>query len=122
MTQRGLGLNLSTKDSIRKGSCRGREKRVEVLIRIDHLQNQAIQRENRTDGDLRRKPGHRVTNAHAYNQSLKRRSMISLYFCGTDLKAQFVNAGTHMSGVSGRGPTCTKAYIEPISVYDRLFG
>jgi hypothetical protein len=70
----------------------------------------------------RRQPGYRVTNAHAYNQSLKRRGMISLYFCGTDLKAQFINARPHTPGVSGREPTCTQGYIELIFTFYRLFG
>ena len=70
----------------------------------------------------RRKPGYQVTNAHAYNQSLKRRGMISLYFCGTDLKGQFINARPHTPGVSGREPTYTQGYIELIFTFYRLFG
>jgi hypothetical protein len=70
----------------------------------------------------RRKPGYQVTNAHAYNQSLKRRGMISLYFCGGDLKAQFINERTRTPGVSGRMPTYTDAYIQLIFTYYRLFG
>lgn len=35
----------------------------------------------------REKPGYRVTNAHAYNQSLRKRGMISLYFSVGELKA-----------------------------------
>jgi hypothetical protein len=70
----------------------------------------------------RRKPGYRVINARAYNQSLKRRGMISLYFCGGDLKAQFINARTHTAGVSGRVPTYTEAYIQIIFTFYRLFG
>lgn len=39
----------------------------------------------------RKKPDYRVTNAHEYNQSLKKRGMISLYFPSGDLKTQFIN-------------------------------
>jgi hypothetical protein len=38
----------------------------------------------------RKKPGYRVANARAYNQSLKQRGMSSLYVPGGDLKAQFI--------------------------------
>lgn len=70
----------------------------------------------------RKKPDYRVTNAREYNQSLKKRGMISLYFPVGDLKAQFINAITHTHGVSGRGPTYTAGYIELIYTFYRLFG
>ena len=68
------------------------------------------------------KPGYRVTNARAYNQSLKKRGMISLYVPGGDLKAQFINTKIRTPGVSGREPTYTTAYIELILTFYRLFG
>jgi len=46
-----------------------------------------------------RKPGYRVTNARAYNQSLRKRGMISLYVPRGDLKAQFINARIRTPGV-----------------------
>ncbi|MGF6472578.1 hypothetical protein QFZ91_005624 [Paraburkholderia sp. JPY419] len=70
----------------------------------------------------RKKPGYRVTNARAYNQSLRKRGMISLYEPGGDLKAQFINAKIRTPGVSGREPTYTTAYIELIFTFYRLFG
>jgi len=63
-----------------------------------------------------------VTNAHAYNQSLKKRGMISLYFPSGDLKAQFINARPYTRGVSVRAPTYTAGYIELIYTFYRLFG
>lgn len=70
----------------------------------------------------RKKPGYRVTNARAYNQSLRKRGMISLYVPGGDLKAQLINAKVRTPGVSGREPTYTTAYIELIYTFYRLFG
>jgi hypothetical protein len=69
----------------------------------------------------RKKPGYRVTNARAYNQSLRKRGMISLYVPSGDLKAQFINAKVRTPGVSGREPTYTSAYIELIYTFYRLF-
>ena len=70
----------------------------------------------------RKKPGYRVTNARAYNQSLRKRGMIGLYVPDGDLKAQLINARVRTPGVSGREPTCTMAYIELIFTFYRLFG
>ena len=70
----------------------------------------------------RKKPGYRVTNAHAFNQSLRKRGMISLYLADGDLKAKFINATVRTSGVSGREPTYTTADIELIYTFYRLFG
>jgi hypothetical protein len=70
----------------------------------------------------RKKPGYRVTNARAYNQSLRKRGMIGLYVPGGDLKAQLINAKVRTPGVSGREPTYTAAYIELIFTFYRLFG
>ncbi|WP_144022221.1 transposase [Caballeronia sordidicola] len=65
----------------------------------------------------REKPGYRVTNAHAYNQSLKKRGMISLYVPHGDLKAQLINTITRTRGVSGREPTYTAGYIKLIYTF-----
>ena len=70
----------------------------------------------------RKKTEYRVTNARAYNLSLKKRGMISLYFPCGELKAQFINAKPYMRGVSGREPTYTAGYIELIYTFYRLFG
>jgi IS5 family transposase len=70
----------------------------------------------------RRKPRQGVTNARAYNQSLRKRDMISLYVPDGDLKAQPINAKVRTPGVSGREPTYTTAYIELIFTFYRLFG
>jgi hypothetical protein len=70
----------------------------------------------------REKTGYRVTNAGAYNLSLKKRGMISLYFPSGELKAQFINARPYTRGVSGREPTYTAGYIELIYTFYRLFG
>jgi hypothetical protein len=70
----------------------------------------------------RKKTEYRVTNARAYNLSLKKRGMISLYFPCGELKAQFINAKPYTRGVSGREPTYTAGYIELIYTFYRLFG
>ena len=79
-------------------------------------------REKQDKPRKRSKPGYRVTNARAYNQSLKKRGMISLYFPDGDLKALFINAKPHKPGVSGRECTYTGAYIQLIFTFYRLFG
>jgi hypothetical protein len=60
------------------------------------------------------KPGYRVTNAHEYNRSLKKRGQLSLYYPEGDLKALLINARPYVPGVSGREPRYTRAYIELI--------
>ncbi|KAF7961538.1 hypothetical protein AWV80_32260 [Cupriavidus sp. UYMU48A] len=51
-------------------------------------------------------PDKMIVAAQAYNQSLRKRGMISLYVPG-DLKAQLINAKIRTPGVSGREPTYT---------------
>ena len=70
----------------------------------------------------RKKPGYRVTNCSAYNQSLKKRGQISLYFPAGELKSQFINPAPWTRGVSGRAPEYYTAYIELIYTFYRLFG
>ena len=70
----------------------------------------------------RKKPGYRVTNASAYNLSLKKRGMISLYFPSGDLKSQFINDTPYVKGVSGREPSYKEGYIELIYTFYRLHG
>jgi hypothetical protein len=68
----------------------------------------------------RPKPSYRVTNAHAYNASLKKRGQLSLYCPDGDLKALFINETPYVRGVSGQAPTYTPAYAELIYTYYRL--
>ena len=56
----------------------------------------------------REKTGYRVTNAGAYNLSLKKRGMISLYFPSGELKAQFINARPYT-----RGALLNKSIFQP---------
>jgi Universal stress protein family len=62
----------------------------------------------------RKKPTYRVANCHEYNQSLKKRGKISLYFPDGDLKSQFINASPYTRGVSGRTPSYRAPYIRSI--------
>jgi hypothetical protein len=70
----------------------------------------------------RSKPGYRVTNWREYNESLKKRGKISLYFPGGDLRAQFITASPYVRGVSGRLPLYTRPYVELIYTFYRLLG
>lgn len=63
-----------------------------------------------------------MTNSHEYNQSLKKRGMICLYFPSGDLKAPFTSTRLYPRGISGRELTCTAGYIELIYTFYRLFG
>jgi hypothetical protein len=80
------------------------------------------ERQKQCEARKRRKAGYRVTNARAYNQSLRKRAMISLYVPDGNLKAQFINAKVRTASVSGREPTYTAAYIELIYTFYRLLG
>jgi hypothetical protein len=55
-----------------------------------------------------------VTNWHEYNQSLKKRGKISLYFPGGDLKSQFINASPYTCGVSGRTSSYYRQHQQPV--------
>ena len=79
-------------------------------------------RQKQGEARKRRKAEYQVTNARAYNQSLRKRGMISLYVPDGDLKAQFINAKVRTPGVSGRELTYTAAYIELIDTFYRLSG
>ena len=69
----------------------------------------------------RKKPTYRVTNCHEYNQSLKQRGKISLYFPDGDLLSQFINASPYTRGVSGRTSSYHAPYVELIYTFYRLF-
>ncbi|WP_440030427.1 hypothetical protein [Chromobacterium amazonense] len=51
----------------------------------------------------RDKPTYQVVNGSAYNQSLRKRRMVTLYFPKGDLAAQFYNPHSYVEGASGRG-------------------
>lgn len=63
----------------------------------------------------RPKPAYAVTNAHGYNESLKRRGRLSLYYPDGNLKALFINDTPYQKGVSGQSQTYSDAYLELIS-------
>lgn len=70
----------------------------------------------------KKKPDYRVTNWPDYNQSLRKRGMISLYLPYGDLKSQFINESPYVEGRTGQQATYSLAYIELIYTYYRLFG
>jgi hypothetical protein len=69
----------------------------------------------------RKKPDYRVTNCREYNESLKKRGKISLYFPEGDLKSQFINPSPYTHGVSGRSSLYLTPYVELIYTFYRLF-
>ncbi|WP_440030571.1 hypothetical protein, partial [Chromobacterium amazonense] len=48
------------------------------------------------------KPIYQVVNWSAYNQSLRKRGMVTLYFPKGDLASQFYNPHSYVEGASGR--------------------
>ena len=50
----------------------------------------------------RAKAKYRITNWSQYNQSLKNRGKISLYFPKGDIAVQFINEEPYEKGISGR--------------------
>ncbi|WP_440030585.1 transposase, partial [Chromobacterium amazonense] len=70
----------------------------------------------------RDKPTYQVTNWSAYNQSLRKRGMITLYFPKGDLSSHFYNPHSYVEGVSGRVAQYSKAYVELMFLLYRLFG
>lgn len=70
----------------------------------------------------RPKSRYRVTNWTAYNQSLKNRGKLSLYFPVGDLKLQLINENPYVPGVSGQEAFYKSAYIELMYITHRLFG
>ena len=57
----------------------------------------------------RPKPAYAVTNAHAYNESLKRRGQLSLHCPDGDLRALFINDTPYQQGMSGQSQTYSDA-------------
>jgi len=70
----------------------------------------------------REKSRYKVTNWSAYNQSLRKRGMISLYFPNGDIKSLFINDEPYVKGDSGRLATYLAPYIQLIYTLYRLFG
>jgi len=61
-----------------------------------------------------------VTNYHEYNQSLKKRGKMSLYFPDGDLLSQFIDASPYTRGVSGRTSSYRAPYVELMYTFYRL--
>lgn len=70
----------------------------------------------------RKKEKYKVNNWTEYNQSLKKRGKISLYFPKGDIKSHFINEMPYVKGVSGQCETYKTAYIEFIYTLYVLFG
>lgn len=70
----------------------------------------------------REEPKYKVQNWTEYNQSLRKRGMISLYFPEGDIKSQFTNSTPYVKGHSGRMTTYLAPYIQVIYILYRLFG
>lgn len=69
----------------------------------------------------REKPKYKVINWTQYNQSLRKRGMISLYFPKGDIKSLFINEMPYIKGESGRLPTYLTPYVQFIYTLYRLF-
>lgn len=74
-------------------------------------------------GQERKRPKtqYKVINWSEYNQSLRKRGMISLYFPKGDIKFQFINDKAYVKGESGRMATYLAPYIQLIYILYRLF-
>jgi hypothetical protein len=70
----------------------------------------------------RDKSKYKVKNWSEYNQSLKKRGMISLYFPRGDIKEQFINSEPYREGNSGQERTYLNPYIELLFTLYRLLG
>lgn len=72
------------------------------------------------DERKRKKTAYKVINWPEYNQSLKRRGNLSLYFPRGDLKEAFYNEASYVKGLAGRDTVYKPAYIELIFTFYRL--
>lgn len=70
----------------------------------------------------RKKPTYKVINWTKYNQSLKKRGCISLYFPYGNLEVQLFNSESYVKGIPGQQVTYKQAYVELIYMFYRLFG
>ncbi|WP_341791693.1 hypothetical protein [Rickettsia endosymbiont of Gonocerus acuteangulatus] len=63
----------------------------------------------------------KITNWSQYNDSLRKRGMVSLYFPEGDLESLFINTQPYVEGESGRTTTYQVPYIQLIYTLYRLF-
>jgi hypothetical protein len=70
----------------------------------------------------RKNLAYKVTNWTEYNNSMKNRGKLSLYFPSGDIKSHFINEDRYLEGFSGQQATYKTAYIELIYTFYRLFG
>ena len=70
---------------------------------------------------IKKKANYKVQNWSLYNQSLKKRGQLSLYFPKGDLKDLLINHHSYQEGLSGRQPYYHPVYIELIYTFYRLF-
>jgi hypothetical protein len=57
------------------------------------------------------KPSYVPQNWSEYNQSLRKRGMVSLYLPKGDLRSQLINEASYQKGLSGRESVYTSAYV-----------
>ncbi|CAO5680935.1 MAG: hypothetical protein HEEMFOPI_01414 [Holosporales bacterium] len=69
----------------------------------------------------RKKTKYKFANWTEYNQSLKNRGKLSLYFPRCNIKSQFINEMPYVKGVSGQCETYKQPYIEFIYTFYVLF-
>ncbi|MEN3813491.1 IS5 family transposase, partial [Chromobacterium piscinae] len=93
-----------------------------LILTLQYLGMPYKERAKSGEPRKRAKPTYQVTNWTAYNQRLRKRGMITLYFPKEDLIAQFYNEHSYVEGVSGRVAQYSKAYAELMFLFYRLFG
>lgn len=69
-----------------------------------------------------KKAKYKIINWNEYNESLKNRGKLSLYFPRGDIKSQFINEMPYVKGISGQFETYKQPYIEFIYTLYVLFG
>ena len=69
----------------------------------------------------RKKAQYKIVNWSEYNQALKKRGDLSLYFPKGDLKEIFYNENSYVEGVAGREPEYRNPYIQLMYTFYRLF-
>jgi Transposase DDE domain len=70
----------------------------------------------------REKTQYKIVNWSSYNQSLRKRGMISLYFPEGDINSLFINKTPYVTGDSGQYATYLAPYIQLLYTLYRLFG
>lgn len=68
----------------------------------------------------REKPCYVPRDWSSYNNSLKKRGKLSLYFPAGDLKSLLINQHSYAEGVSGRQAYYSKAYVEILLIFYRM--